>query len=255
MARRVVAVVVALLFVAAAVRLVTADRQPAAVRAARHAPADLRKAHWFRLSLQLQLVEADGTARATTATASVDAANDRAAVTVPAVLGRPDLELVAQGPIMYLSIPADHRAALSNARWIRVDAGNAEAAAGARIGPLPGPIAVLDALRTATTPTTKGRVRLDLQRLPHTPAGREVYNALIPLGRRFDADLTFDNKGRLQTVAFATNVTEQRRVDVRLTVDGVGQEFVIGVPPDSATVPAPSLREALTMVGASPLGP
>src|SRR2546423_1804841 len=75
----------------------------------RNAPDKLRAAHWFRLALQLQLIAPDGPVRTTTATAVVDADNDRAAVRIPDVLGRPDLQLVAQGPILYLSIPPDRR--------------------------------------------------------------------------------------------------------------------------------------------------
>jgi hypothetical protein len=254
--------VITMLVIVSVVRPVVVGRH-GATRSVQQAPAKLRKAHWFRLSLELRLVAADGTVRTTTAKASIDAGSDRVAATVPAVLGRPDLELIAQGPITYLSIPVDHRHAFGDARYIRVDARNAEAAGGARIGPLPGPVAFLDALTAVTSPVrgvpgpvapgeTRQRVRIDLLHLPHTPEGAELFNALIPLGRRFDADVTLDGKKRLKNLSASVPLRDGQRLEVRLTSDAVGEEVIIGVPPDSATVPAATLHEALTMVGASP---
>ena len=79
-----------------------------------------------------------------------------------------------------------------------------------------------------------------------------MFNALIPLARRFDADVTLDAKKRLKSLSASVPLREGQRLDVRLASDAIGEEIIIGVPPDSATVPAATLREALIMVGASP---
>ena len=254
------AALTAVLVVLGIVRVI-GNHNKAPVRAIQHAPDRLRKTKWFGLSLEIRLVEADGTVKSTTSTALIDVGSDRVAAQVPAVLGRSDLQLVSQGHITYLSIPNDHRAAFGDARWIRVDSGNAEAAAGARIGDLPGPVAVLDALKATTkielslpsgsANTTRRRVAVDLQHLPHTQEGLAIYQAMIPLGRRFNVDVTLDTKGRPTDLSITVPVKDQR-IEMHLVAQDVGQEVVIGIPPDSATVPAATQRDALVMAGASP---
>src|SRR5688500_4383743 len=144
-ARRVLVGAVAVVLLAAIAAVLLREPVPPTVRRLRGAPSLVHGADPVRLRLELSLVNPDGTMRSVDMESEIDEERDRAHTTLADVIGPGDLELVAQGSVLYLSVP-DARQEELGARWLRVAADSRAAARGAGVGPLPDPLTVLHAL-------------------------------------------------------------------------------------------------------------
>jgi hypothetical protein len=211
-----------------------------------------------RLALRLSLVDAGGTARTVAMTSEIDAAAERAHTRLAEVIGPGDLELVALGRILFLSVPEARSEALG-ARWLRVDAGSLAAARGAGVGPLPDPLTVLHSLEGTTGDVERVRRSGDLTLYrfaiaTETLAGldgsdHEAWAAtLLPLGPRMSGEAYLDGDGFPRRMRLVSDLEARGRIVAVLDIDEIRQGITIGVPPDDATREVETVAEALRLV-------
>lgn len=220
----------------------------------------------YALTLRLSLVDPSGRSTSTDASADVDVTADRAHVRLPPVVGPGNLELVSQGTILFLSIPAERQAAVGGARWVRVNARSTAVARGAEVGPLPDPMTIRAALAGVTGPVERiGSRRIDgvaatgyratvsIRELEARLAqpGRAHVRSLRRLGPdRLRAEVWLDKAGRARSLRLTASLGREGKVIAHLRVGGFGAPVVIGIPPNDAVHPAATVAEALAVAGA-----
>lgn len=168
---------------------------------------------------------------------------------------------------LYLSVPADRRAAVKGLAWVIVPGASPGARAGAGVGPLPDPISVFEAPAGAVGPVEdlgadvvlgakakRYRCRIDLRRLATALDGRGDAQAasLQRLGSLVvPADVWLDERGRTVRVRISVDVpAPNRRVTADVTATAFGRPVEIGVPAPGSAFPARDLADALQFVGA-----
>lgn len=219
----------------------------------------------FAITMAITLVPEHGASRYTTESAQLDVVHQRAHVALSAVVGPGGLQLVSQGSVLYLSLPASKQAQLGGLRWIEVDTDSPAAAEGAAVGPIPDPLSLLAGLRGLT-----GRVRrigsadldgiktiaysgtIDLRAMANAvgSAGSSQVQALARLGGpRFPVEVWLDSKGLPRQIELTAGLGARGRIVVEVKFGDFGQPVLIGIPPESAVLHAPSVAAALQIVG------
>jgi hypothetical protein len=234
----------------------------------RDAPAIARETGGFTVAMVMTLVPKDGgPSRSTSATSALDERRQRAHIVLPAVLdpNGAELEVVSQGAVLYLLIPADRRSALGDKRWVRVNAGTPAAAQGAAVPPIPDPLSLLASLEGvvggvarvgAETPggvhTTRYRATVDLRTMAKRigPERVALYNALARLNRsRLPVEVWVDERGRPRRLQIEADLGASGRIVADLAIGNFGRPPMIGIPPEDAVVDAADVAEALRTVG------
>ena len=230
------------------------DSDPAEVRV-RSAPRHVLGDGPVRLELVLTLVD-EGVARAVESSAEVDAATGRAHTTLADVVGPGDLELVAEGSILYVSVPEAKQQAIG-ARWLRVSTDSEAAARGAGVGPLPDPLTVLHSLEGATdvdeVATQDGlrlyRFEISVGALADGGDDRVAWaEVLSPLGSTLSGEAYLDDDGRPRRVRVRSELPGGRTIVGLLDVEVIGEGLTIGVPDGEAVRGVDTVAEALRIV-------
>lgn len=234
------------------------------VDALQSAPVKARESGAVSITMVITLARPDGELLSVTASAQLNAKEERAHVELPQVIGPGGLELVSQGSIMYLSIPEGRREPLGNKRWVRVNAGSAAGAQGAVVEPLPDPISYMAALegvkgevRSLGTAEVDGvatdhyRANVSLETLASRLGPRRIAHAraLARLGlERLPVEAWIDDDGLPRQLVVRADLDDQGRVVATLKFGNFGEAFLIGVPPNDAVHPAADVDEALSLV-------
>lgn len=228
------------------------------------APLKARETGTISMTMVITLIPKHGETKSTSVSGELNENDERAHISLPPVIGPGGLELISQGAILYLSIPAPSQAALGNKRWVRVNAGSVAAAQGAGLGPIPDPLSFLAGLegvvgavhRLGTekvdgTPTTKYHAVIDLLTMARRIGrGRaEQARALQRLGKRqFPMEVWVDKLGLPRQLKVEANLDEAGSIVAQLKFGNFGQPITIGIPPNDAVVPATSVTEAVRLV-------
>lgn len=258
MRRLVVVVAVASLLVASAAYAFSRPTAEArALAAVRRAPDRAAQAGPFAVRLTMSLRRSDGTTVSTTTSGRVDPKKRRSSFDLFPVLGDRALQLVSEGRVLFLSIPADRQAAFDGRRWVRVDAGTPQAAFGAGLGPLPDPMTLIDSLAGASSPLTTERPEHGVRRvrlvidvaLASKHLATAQSQALRALERpRLAAEVLLDERGRLRRAIVTVPAASAGTITADLRVDSYGEPILIGIPPRDATHAVRTADEALAAV-------
>jgi hypothetical protein len=238
--------------------LVLRDDLGPGLRALHAAPMRIRDAGPVRLELELSLVYPDRSGKTVTSTAEIDDERDRAHVELADVIGPGDLELVAQGEVLNLSVPAALQEELG-VRWLRVAVDSAAAARGAGVGPLPDPLTILHALegargRVETTDADRDltlyRFEVSVRELADRGGDDRVAWAevLYPLGPTLAGEAYLDDEGRPRRIRLTSDLGERGTIVALLDVETITEGITIGLPPTDATLGVETIAEALRMV-------